>query len=169
MLTHPSPVRFSFFLLAFGLAACDRPDPPEPAAPPMFEGADSFMDDGAEDPSFAAFRDSLRAIVARQDTVALLEIVSDKAQLSYDDAPGGPDGLHALWFSDTAMPPEPCGSFSTVSCPLEALKKMVLSPFPSWRDCGPKTSIRSATLPLLATPRLQRIDPEGARSRAYPV
>ena len=101
----PSPVRFSLLLLAFGLAACERSDPP--TTTPVFDGGDAFMDDGAEDPGFAVFRDTLRTVVARQDTVALLDLVAEKAQLSYDDAPGGPDGLRALWFSEDTSPPEP--------------------------------------------------------------
>ena len=103
----PSPVRFSLLLLTFGLAACERPDPPAPDALPVFEGADAFLDDGAENPSFAMFRDTLRAIVARNDTLALLRLVAPTAQVSYDEAPGGADGLRALWLSDLASPPEP--------------------------------------------------------------
>ena len=103
-------MRLSLLVLAVGLASCDRPDGPSTDTLPVFEGAGDFLDDGAETPEFAEFRDSLRAIVTRQDTAALLLTVADGAQLSYDDAPGGPDGLYALWFAKDASPPEPLWS-----------------------------------------------------------
>ncbi|GAB5534788.1 MAG: hypothetical protein Rubg2KO_10370 [Rubricoccaceae bacterium] len=98
-------MRFPLLLLAFGLAACERPEPVD--TPLVFDGEGAFIDDGAENSSFAVFRDTLRAIVARQDTAAFLQMVAAKAQLSYDDAPDGPDGLRALWFSNETSPPEP--------------------------------------------------------------
>ena len=106
---HPPlrPVRYPLLLLALGLAACDRPGDPPPDDPPVFVGTTELMDDGALNPNFAAFRDSLRAIVARQDTAALLRVVADDAKLSYDDAPLGSEGLRALWFSEETSPPEP--------------------------------------------------------------
>ncbi|MEO0558698.1 MAG: hypothetical protein AAF170_11015 [Bacteroidota bacterium] len=98
-------MRSSLLLLAFGLAACEPSSSPE--ALPVFTGGDAFMDDGVDNPGFAVFRDTLRSIVARQDTLAFLSLVADDAKLSYDEAPGGPEGLRALWLADDASPPEP--------------------------------------------------------------
>ena len=97
-------------LAALGLAACATDDGAPDGAPGdeallVFEGTGELIDDGAGSPGFSAFRDSLRAIVARRDTSALLALVAEDAQLSYDDAPGGPDGFRAMWFE--ATPPEP--------------------------------------------------------------
>ena len=91
-------------LVALGLAAC-TPDAPEDDALLVFEGTGELIDDGADSPSFSAFRDSLRAIVARRDTSSMLALVADDAQLSYDDAPGGPDGFRAMWFDADAAEP----------------------------------------------------------------
>ncbi|HEX8297855.1 MAG TPA: hypothetical protein VF594_01740, partial [Rubricoccaceae bacterium] len=57
------------------------------------------VDDGASVPGFSAFRDSLRAVVARRDTSALLAVVGEGARLSYGDDLGGPEGVRAMWFS----------------------------------------------------------------------
>jgi len=103
-------MRLPLALLALALAAC-QPDasapPPEttagppagsPAEPTAFHGDFETADDGADDPGFAAFRDTLRAIVARRDTTALLALVGPGARLSFGDAAGGPAGLRAMWF-----------------------------------------------------------------------
>ena len=66
-------------LALLALAAC-RPDaapPPDPApAGPEVAGGLELVDDGASDPGFAAFRDTLRAVVARRDTAALLALTA---------------------------------------------------------------------------------------------
>lgn len=93
-------------LVAIGLAACaGSDDAPSEDALPIVVGTGELIDDGALSPGFSAFRDSLRTIVARRDTSSLLALVADDAQLSYDDAPGGPDGFRAMWFD--AEVPEP--------------------------------------------------------------
>lgn len=84
--------RVSLLLLA--LAGCA----PEASEPTEYTGDLVLVDDGASDPGFATFRDSLRAITARRDTAALLAIVAEDARLSYDDVPGGAEGLRRMWF-----------------------------------------------------------------------
>ena len=86
-------------LAAALLAACGPPDVPGPL---VVTGDLVLVDDGASDPGFSAFRDSLRAVVARRDTAALLAVVADGARLSYDDAPGGAEGMRGTWFSGRA-------------------------------------------------------------------
>ena len=105
----PAPLRSPLLVLALALTACESPDTPStprastPGAStsetPVYEGGEEFADDGAGNASFSAFRDTLRAVVARRDTSALLAVVADDAQLSYDEAPGGPDGLRTMWLS----------------------------------------------------------------------
>lgn len=97
----------------FGVAGCsdDQTAAPmgtsapraEPVAAPVphHVGTAEQIDDGAAVPGFSAFRETLRGIVARRDTAALLEIVAPTARLSYGDDPGGPDGFRAMWFSGT--------------------------------------------------------------------
>lgn len=93
--------------LALGLAACERPEVLPDANLPVFKGSEALIDDGADVPGFSTFRDSLRSIVDRQDTLALISIVAESAQLSYEDAPRGPEGLRMLWFDAQAPPSEP--------------------------------------------------------------
>ena len=83
-------------LAAALLVACEPPEP----APLAVTGDLVLVDDGASDPGFSAFRDSLRALVARRDTAALLAVVADGARMSYDDAPSGPKGMREMWFED---------------------------------------------------------------------
>lgn len=83
------------------VAACGPEAPPEAPALPTFTGDLVLVDDGAMDPGFSSFRDSLRAIVVRRDTTALLAVVAEGARLSYDDAPAGPDGFRQSWFAET--------------------------------------------------------------------
>ena len=73
----------------------------EPAGPPVVTGTFRPVDDGAAVAGFGAFRDSLLAVVARRDTVALLATVADGARLSFGDDAGGPAGVRAMWFSGT--------------------------------------------------------------------
>lgn len=108
-------------LAALALAGCrdgaPPPEAPAPAAPesetstlpnpPTFTGEFALVDDGAEDPSFVAFRDTLRAIIARRDTGALLRLVAPGARLSFGDTPGGPEGLRAMWLSGDPPQGEP--------------------------------------------------------------
>lgn len=97
---------------ALALAGCaddrtsDAPEATLPAAPsapavPHHIGDAERLDDGADEPGFAAFRETLRAIVARRDTAALLALVAPTARLSYGDDAGGPDGFRQMWFSGT--------------------------------------------------------------------
>lgn len=65
------------------------------------EGTFTAQDFAAGDPDFVAFRDALRATVARRDTAGLLAVVSDGARLSFGDAPGGPAGVRQMWFEGT--------------------------------------------------------------------
>lgn len=93
------------FLAAVLLAACGPAGPPDAPAPLVVTGDLVLVDDGASDPGFSAFRDSLHAVVARRDTAALLAVVADGARLSYDDGPGGAEGMRARWFSGRAGDP----------------------------------------------------------------
>lgn len=97
------------------LAACQADPPasaPAASAPsrarvfsvPTYTGDFSFVDDGADDPDFAAFRQRLQDVVVARDTAALLALVAPGARLSFDDAPGGPEGVQALWFSGSPPP-----------------------------------------------------------------
>jgi len=87
------------FLCALALAACQSdPEVPVETEPVAITGDFALVDDGTEDEGFVVFRDTLRAVVARRDTAELLALTAEGARLSYDDAPGGPDGLRALWF-----------------------------------------------------------------------
>ena len=67
------------------------------AGVPTVTGTLVLVDDGAADPAFSAFRESLRDVVARRDTAALLAVVAPGARLSYGDEPGGPEGLRRMW------------------------------------------------------------------------
>ena len=81
------------------VVGCGR-DGAAPPDVPVYRGDVEVVDDGAADPAFAAFRDALRAVVARRDTAALLALVSPTARVSFEPGPpGGPDGFRRLWFS----------------------------------------------------------------------
>ena len=71
---------------------------------PTVDGTFRRIDEGADEPGFAALRDSLTSIITRRDTAALLATVAEGAKLSFGDDAGGPDGLRAMWFS--GAPPE---------------------------------------------------------------
>lgn len=90
-------------LAALALVSCQdaAPDAAGGDAPIRIDGTFAEVDDGADDPAFVAFRDSLRAIVARRDTAALLAAVAPGARLSFGDDTGGPEGFRQMWFSGT--------------------------------------------------------------------
>ena len=99
-------MRFSIplFVLALAvLAACadgETATAPEPTSDtPEYRGRFVPVDDGAENPEFAAFRRVLRDAVERQDTTAVLAVVAPDARLGFGDGPGGPDGFRSEWFS----------------------------------------------------------------------
>ena len=107
-------------LLALGSCQDEAPDAPAPAEPPAvptFTGEFTRVDDGAEDPDFAAFRDDLRDVVARRDTAALLALVAPDARLSFGDTPGGPEGFRAMWFR--GAPPDARGVWDVLAHALE--------------------------------------------------
>lgn len=89
-------------LTGLALTGCGSPDPPPPQEPLAITGDLVLVDDGALDPGFSAFRDTLNAIVARRDTTALLALVADDARMSYGDEPAGAQGMRQLWFQDSA-------------------------------------------------------------------
>ena len=95
-------------VLSVLLAGCsDQTAPPEggdPGAVAALDGPFESVDEGASVAGFGAFRDSLRAVVARRDTAALLTVVAPGARLSFGDDAGGPEGVRAMWFEGT--PPE---------------------------------------------------------------
>lgn len=96
------PALLTLLLAAVGVVAgCAPADdaPPAPSGPPVVVGDVPWVDDAADDPGFGAFRDSLRAIVARRDTAALLAVVAPGARLSFGDDPGGPEGFRRMWFA----------------------------------------------------------------------
>ena len=95
-------------LLLIALAAVTFAGCSDQAAEPVRVGG-TFqpVDDGAADAGFAAFRDTLRATVARRDTAALVATVADGARLSFGDAAGGPEGFRAMWFEGTPPDGEP--------------------------------------------------------------
>ncbi len=100
-------MRAVLFALSLSLAAC-RPDAAEPEAPPAaptYAGDFTPIDDGTAVTGFAAFRDTLRAVVARRDTAALLDLVAADARLSFGDGAGGPEEFAQTWFE--ASPEEP--------------------------------------------------------------
>lgn len=108
----PLPLLAATALLA--LAACQPDaspeldaDPEVPAELPTFSGDLALVDDGARDPGFSAFRDTLRAVVARRDTAALLALVAPDARLSFGDTPGGPEGVRAMWLDGEPPTGEP--------------------------------------------------------------
>ena len=133
------------------LAAC-QPDADAPGADAPDDGAEADVavvtgdlapvDDGAEDPAFAAFRDTLRAVVARRDTAALLAVVAPDARLSYGDDPGGPDGLRAMWLAGET----PTGA------PVWATLRRLL-------DGGSVDEEGAVTLPFVAALWPQDLDP----------
>ena len=103
----------TLLLTLLALAAC-RPDasadaegdaPPE--AIPVVVGEVAPVDDGAAVEGFAAFRDSLRGVIARRDTAALLDFVAEDARTSFGDTPGGPAGVRARWFEGDTPDGEP--------------------------------------------------------------
>ena len=77
------------------------------SGPAVVDGTFPSVDDGAANAGFAVFRDSLRAVVARRDTAALVATVGEGARLSFGDAAGGPDGLRAMWFAGSPPGGEP--------------------------------------------------------------
>ena len=86
-------------VLLAAVAGCERGGASPPDVP-TYEGDFAFVDDGAADPRFVAFREALRDVVARRDTAALLALVAPTARVSFEPGPaGGADGLRALWFS----------------------------------------------------------------------
>ena len=95
-------------VLSVVLAGCrDQTAPPEggdPGPVAALDGPFESVDEGASVAGFGAFRDSLRAVVARRDTAALLTVVAPGARLSFGDDAGGPEGVRAMWFEGT--PPE---------------------------------------------------------------
>lgn len=93
-------------LLVLSACADTAPDTGSeaPATPDAIVGTVEATDDGALDAGFAAFRDSLRAVVARRDTAGLLAVVAPDARLSFGDTPGGPDGLRQMWLA--GAPPD---------------------------------------------------------------
>lgn len=94
-----------WLLLPFcaALSACGASDAPPAPEPIGITGDLVLVDDGAADPGFSVFRDTLYAIVARRDTSALLAVVASDARMTYSDGPSGPDGMRQMWFS--ASPP----------------------------------------------------------------
>lgn len=74
-----------------------------PTDVPVYEGSFPTVDDGAIDPAFVALRDTLRSVVVRRDTAALLALISPHARVAFDDEPGGPDGFRRVWL-DGATP-----------------------------------------------------------------
>lgn len=93
-------------VLCAALAGCRDPAPERSDAGdiPALDGPFESVDDGASVAGFGAFRDSLRAVVARRDTAAMLAVVADGARLSFGDDAGGPAGVRAMWFA--GAPPE---------------------------------------------------------------
>ena len=89
------------------VSACQRAEAPTEADTLRIDGTFTPVDDGADDPAFAAFRDSLVAVVARRDTAALLAAVAPGARLSFGDAAGGPAGFRQMWFEGTVPDGEP--------------------------------------------------------------
>lgn len=114
----PAPLRTLAVSAAITLAACTDGEPLPPDSPPpppalaTFEGEYVPVDDGTAVPGWEAFRDSLRATVARKDTAALLAVVAPDARLSFGDTPPGPDGFRAMWLSGD--PPEGRDLWSTL-------------------------------------------------------
>lgn len=103
----PLSLRPTLLVALLTLAGCADQTPASGEAdglPTVDAPAFERHDDGASVPGFAAFRDSLAAIVARRDTAALLATVAPGARLSFGDSAGGPDGFRAMWFGGT--PPE---------------------------------------------------------------
>jgi hypothetical protein len=102
-------MRALLFALLVTLGAC-QPDPAAPevapaSAIPTYAGDLAPIDDGTAVPGFAALRDTLRAVVARRDTAALLDLVAADARLSFGDGAGGPEEFAQTWFE--APPGEP--------------------------------------------------------------
>ena len=111
------PLRLAGRLLLAGaaslaLGACQAETPDAAPEVPTVTGDLLLVDDGAADPGFSAFRDSLRAAVARRDTAALLAVVAPGARLSFGDEPGGPDGLRRMWFD--GPPPDSAGVWTVL-------------------------------------------------------
>ncbi len=100
------------------VAGCADQTPAAGDVPTIDAPALERFDDGATVPGFAAFRDSLTAIVARRDTAALLATVADGARLSFGDDAGGPDGFRSMWFGGT--PPEGVSAWDRLGSLLSA-------------------------------------------------
>lgn len=77
-----------------------RPEAPPSGAPsiPRLEGAPRLepVDEGNRDPSFAAFRDRLRGILARRDADGLLAIVAPDIRFTFGEG-GGRDDFARHW------------------------------------------------------------------------
>lgn len=101
---RPSALLFASLLALAGCADTSLEDSPTEALP-SFRGDLEVVDDAGAVPAFAALRDTLRAVVARRDTAALLALVAPEARLSFGDDPPGPSGFRAIWFGGDA--PEP--------------------------------------------------------------
>lgn len=99
----PTPTLLALALVAS--ASCGSvPTAAQPGSVPAFQGDFVPVDDTDLDPDFAVFAGELHAIVAARDTTALLACVASEARLGFGDAPRGPDGFHARWFAETAVP-----------------------------------------------------------------
>ena len=102
------------------LGACQPDAPAETdaaAGVPTWTGDMVLVDDGAASPGFAALRDTLRDVIVRRDTAALLAAVAPGARLSYGDEPGGPEGFRAMWFA--GGPPDGAPVWDVLSRVLE--------------------------------------------------
>ena len=108
-------MRAALLLLVLAAVAGCTDRTPEPT---RVGGTFPPVDDGAADAGFAAFRDTLRATVARRDTAALVATVADGARLSFGDAAGGPGGFRAMWFA--GAPPDGEAVWSVLSRLLSA-------------------------------------------------
>jgi hypothetical protein len=100
---HLAPLVLLAAAYAFGACTTPSDEPPEASGLPVVAGTVEWVDDAADNPGFSAFRDSLRAIVARRDTATLVAIVAPGARLSFGDDLGGPEGFRRMWF--TGQPP----------------------------------------------------------------
>lgn len=116
----PAPYRALALSAALTLGACTDGEP-GPATPPArithFEGEYSLVDDGAMVPGWEAFRDSLRACIAKRDTSFLLSVVAEDARLGYDTDLSGPEGFAELWLG--GAPPEDRDPFETLGAALD--------------------------------------------------
>ena len=79
----------SVALIAFAAvsAQAGEPSPPVRLAP---------VDDAANDPSFVAFRDELKAVIARKDAAKLFTYLASDIKLDFGGGYGGPE-FHKRW------------------------------------------------------------------------